>query len=169
MQIRHLNPDDAAAYRALRLEALQQHPTAYVTSYEEDASLTEQKLRERLTPCETAQTFGAFEGEQLVAIATLVRPERVRLSFRAMIVGMYVAPAYRRTGLASRLVATCIGRARELTGVEEVCLCVTAGNDGARRCYVECGFVPEYVEPRYFKYEERYYDIEWLHLPLERK
>jgi GNAT superfamily N-acetyltransferase len=167
MQIRSLTPDDSVSYRTLRLEALQQHPTAYVTSYEEDAAQTEEKLRERLTPCATAQTFGAFEGEQLVAIATLVRPERARLSFRAMIVGMYVAPLYRRTGLASRLVATCIGRARELTGVEEVGLCVTVGNDGARRCYIECGFVPEYVEPRYFKYEGGYYDIEWLRLPLK--
>ncbi len=166
MPIRPLTPDDSAAYRALRLEALQQHPTAYVTAYEEDAALSSEQLRDRLTPSDEALTLGAFEADQLVGIAALIRPARVRLNFRATIVGMYVAPAHRRTGLASRLVATCIQQARSLAGVEEVCLCVTVGNDAARQCYLVCGFVPEYVEPRYFKYEGRYYDIEWLRLPL---
>ncbi|MCI0360467.1 MAG: GNAT family N-acetyltransferase [Planctomycetaceae bacterium] len=161
-----MRPDDAAAYRALRLEALQQHPTAYVTAYEEDAALTAEQLHKRLTPSEEALTFGALDGDRLVGIGTLVRPERIRLSFRAMIVGMYVTASHRRTGLASRLVKTCIDRARSLTGVEEVCLCVTVGNDAARRTYLACGFLPEYVELRYFKYEGRYYDIEWLRLPL---
>ena len=115
-----------------------------------------------------AERRGSFvDGEQLVGIGTLVRPARVRLKYRATIVGMYVAPSHRRTGLASRLVATCLGRARELSGVEEVCLCVTAGNDAARQCYLASGFVPDYIEPRYFQYDGRYYDIEWLRLPLK--
>ena len=166
MQIRPLTLEDSAAYHAIRLAALREHPTAYVTAYEEDAALSVEQLRERLTPSETAMTFGALENEQLVAIATLVRPERIRLRFRAMIVGMYVAASHRRAGLASRLVATCVDRARSLSGAEEVCLCVTTGNEAARRCYLACGFVPDYTEPRYFKYEGRYYDIEWLRLPL---
>lgn len=165
MQIRPLTAADFATYRTIRLQALAEQPTAYVTAYEEDAALTEGQLRERLTPSETAQTFGAFEGEQLVGIGTLIRPDRVRLAFRATIVGMYVAPPYRRTGLASRLVAVCVDRARGLAGVEEVCLCVTVGNEAARRCYLACGFVPDYIEPRYFKVDGRYYDIEWLRLP----
>jgi RimJ/RimL family protein N-acetyltransferase len=166
MQIRPLTPEDATAYHALRLASLKEEPTAYVTAYEEDAALTAEQLNERLTPDATGVTFGAFDGEQLVAIATLVRPERQRLNFRTMIVGMAVAPSHRRQGLASRLVAKCIQHARSLAGVEEVCLSVTEGNEGARRCYVAAGFVPDYVEPRYFKYEGRYYDIEWLRLPL---
>jgi RimJ/RimL family protein N-acetyltransferase len=166
LHVRPLTADDAPAYRTLRLEALAQHPTAYVTTYEEDAALTTEQLRERLTPSETARTFGAFEGERLVGIGTLIRSNRVRLRFRATIVGMYVAPSHRRGGLASRLVAACVDRARELAGVEEVCLCVTEGNEAARRCYLACGFEPAYVEPRYFKHETRYYDIEWLRLPL---
>jgi len=168
MQIRPLTPADAAAYRALRLEALQESPTAYVTSYEEDAALTSEELNQRLTPSEQATTFGAFAGEELAGIGTLIRPTRARLNFRATIVGMYVAPAHRRTGMASRLVARCIGRAREMSGLDEVCLCVTVGNEAARRCYLAGGFVPDYVEPRYFKYEGQFYDIEWLKLPLDQ-
>jgi RimJ/RimL family protein N-acetyltransferase len=166
MLIRPLNAADAATYRALRLESLERYPTAYVTAYEEDAALSDEQLRERLTPCELAQTFGAFTGETLVGIGTLVRYERIRLSFRAMIVGMYVAPEHRGTGIARKLVSACVERARTLPGVEEVCLSVTVGNEAARRCYVACGFVPDYIEPRYFKLEGQYYDIEWLRFPL---
>ncbi len=166
MHIRPLAPDDATAYRTLRLQGLAEHPTAYVTAYEEDAALTDEQLRERLTPCDTAVTFGAFDGNSLQGIGTLVRPERLRLSFRAMIVGMYVAPPHRGIGLARQLVAACIDRARTLPGVEEVCLSVTVGNQAARRCYLACGFVPDYIEPRYFKLDGQYYDIEWLRLPL---
>jgi GNAT superfamily N-acetyltransferase len=166
MEIRPLVPADAAAYRTIRLQGLAEHPSAYVTAYEEDAALTEEQLYERLRPSGAAQTFGAFAGESLVGIGTLVRPERVRLRFRAMIVGMYVAPEYRGTGLARRLVDACIERARTLAGVEEVCLSITVGNEAALRCYVACGFVPDYVEPRYFKLGGRYLDIEWLRFSL---
>jgi RimJ/RimL family protein N-acetyltransferase len=166
MQIRPLTPADAAAYRTIRLQGLVEHPTAYVTAYEEDAALTEEQLRERLTPSPAAQTFGAFVGEQLVGIGTLVRYDRLRLNFRTMIVGMYVAPKYRGTGLARQLVARCFEHARTLPGVEEVCLSVTTGNEAARRCYLACGFVPDYIEPRYFKQGGKYYDIEWMTLAL---
>jgi RimJ/RimL family protein N-acetyltransferase len=167
MEIRPLGPADAAAYRTIRLQGLAECPSAYVTAYEEDAALTEEQLRERLTPSDSAQTFGAFVGQSLVGIGTLVRPERVRLNFRTLIVGMDVAPEQRGTGLARQLVAACVERARTLTGVEEVCLSVTIGNEAARRCYVACGFVPDYVEPRYFKLDGKYYDIEWLTLRLD--
>lgn len=166
MQIRPLTAADIAAYRTIRLQGLAEQPTAYVTAYEEDAALTEEQLRERLTPSPAAQTFGAFAGEQIVGIGTLVRPERLRLNFRAMIVGMYVAPEQRGTGLARRLVATCVEHARTLPGVEEVCLSVTIGNEAARRCYLACGFSPDYIEPRYFKLDGQYYDIEWMTLRL---
>lgn len=167
--IRPLQPVDFAAYRTIRLQGLAECPSAYVTAYEEDAALSDEQLRGRLAPSETAQTFGAFEDETLVGIGTLIRPERVKQRFRAMIVGMYVVPEYRGTGLARRLVAACVERARTLAGVEEVCLSVTLGNEAARRCYLACGFVADYVEPRYFKLDGRYYDIEWLTLKLSRR
>ena len=166
MEIRPLQPADAAAYRTIRLQGLAEHPSAYVTAYEEDAALTHEQLRERLTPSAAAQTFGAFAGHSLVGIGTLIRPERVKQRFRALIVGMYVVPEHRGTGLARRLVGACIERARTLAGVEEVCLSITVGNEAARRCYLACGFVPEYIEPRYFKQNGKYYDIEWLTLRL---
>ena len=43
MNIRRLGPNDATAYRTLRLRALREFPQAFTSSYEED-----EKLRPRL-------------------------------------------------------------------------------------------------------------------------
>jgi ribosomal protein S18 acetylase RimI-like enzyme len=64
------------------------------------------------------------------------------------------------------LLRECVARARVLPEVEEVCLCITVGNDAARGAYIKYGFEPDYSEPRYFKHAGEYYDIEWLRLPL---
>ena len=169
MEIRPLTAADAAIYREVRLAALREHPTAYCTDYEEEAAFSQADIENRLTPSDAATTFGAFGGERLVGIGTLIRSARLRLAFRATIVGMYVLPTQRRRGVARRLIAACLDRARKLEGVEEVCLSVTCGNDSARRTYLKCGFRPDYVEPRYFKFADSYYDLEWLRLPLQPK
>ena len=168
--IRALTPEDAAEYRELRLSALREHPTAYCTDIREESAITLEEIQTRLKPTDSAMTFGAFHEQQhkpqLVGIGTLIRPARLRLDFRAIVVGMYVRPAHRRTGIARQLLTACIDRARSLAGVEEVCLSITLGNDDSKSTYLACGFQPDYVEPRYFKFEGRYYDLEWLRLPL---
>jgi GNAT superfamily N-acetyltransferase len=166
MEICMLSADDAAVYREVRLAALRDHPTAFTTDYSEDAALSLDEFQSRLTPSDEAVSFGAFEGERLIGIATLVRPMRLRQRFRAIIAAMYVDPAHRRQGVAKELIARCIAHARTLDGLEEACLCVTVGNEGARQLYIDCGFEPDVTDPRYFKYEGRYYDLEWLRFPL---
>lgn len=165
MQIRQLTSVDAEIYRELRLAALGEHPLAYVTDLREEAALPLEEIKQRLDGT-TAATLGAFDGERLIGIATLLWTTRLRQRFRAMVVGMYVRPERRRQGLATDLLRACLERARTLPEVEEVCLCVTVGNDAARAAYIKFGFHADYVEPRYFRHAGRYYDIEWLRLPL---
>ena len=166
MNIRILTANDAPSYRELRLAALREHPEAYVTDFAEEAALSLELLQSRLSAHEAAITFGALERERLVGIGTILWSPRIRQQFRATIVGMYVDAAYRRRGVGKSLIATLLQHAREQPDVEEVCLSVTCGNDAARKLYVACGFLPEYVEPRYFKYQDRYYDLEWLAVKL---
>ena len=166
MHIRPLTPVDAAGYQALRLESLRNHPTAYCTDYAEEAALGLDAFQTRLAASESSITFGAWDGDSLVGIASLNRPTRLRQKFRATIAGMYVIPTQRRQGVAHRLLAACIDHARRQEGLEEVCLCITAGNEPARRAYEAFGFSADFVDPRYFKYDGRYYDLEWMRLPL---
>ena len=166
MQIRALTSQDAAAYQALRLESLRDHPTAYCTDHSEEAALELEAFALRLAASENSMTFGAWDKDRLVGIASLNRPTRLRQRFRATIAGMYVVPACRRQGVASELLAACIERARQQAGLEEVCLCITVGNEPARRAYEAFGFQADFIDPRYFKYEGRYYDLEWMRLLL---
>jgi RimJ/RimL family protein N-acetyltransferase len=164
--LRVLTPDDAPAYREVRLTALRDHPEAYCTDEAEDAALSWDALRERLTPGATGMTFGALADHKLVGIASLVFFTRARLKFRALVAGMYVAPAHRRQGVATSLLAAAVDEARRHTEIEEVCLCVTRGNDTAREVYLAAGFTTTSIDPRYFKYNGRYYDLEWFTLNL---
>jgi RimJ/RimL family protein N-acetyltransferase len=59
----------------------------------------------------------------------------------AELVALYVAPSYRGSGLADRLIAEGLAWATE-HGFERVQLYVTAGNQAAHACYQRCGFVP---------------------------
>lgn len=167
MNTRVLTTCDVAAYRELRLAALREHPTAFATDLAEEQALPLEECQKRLEEGAPGMTFGAFDGERLVGIGTLLRNTRVRQRFRATIVGMYVTPAWRRRGVARELLNACVERARTLPEIEEVCLCITVGNDAARRVYVEFGFQPEFFEPRSFKHEGSYYDLEWMRLPLQ--
>jgi ribosomal protein S18 acetylase RimI-like enzyme len=124
-----------------------------------------EEIRKRLAG-ETSVTLGAFADGRLVGIGTLLWTSRLRQRFRATVVGMYVLPQRRRQGIATELLRECVARARKLPEVEEVCLCITVGNDNARDAYIKFGFEPDYIEPRYFKHAGKYYDIEWLRFPL---
>lgn len=167
MQIRKLTVDDTPAYRELRLAALRDHPLAFTTDYREEVGLSIDEFRARLAN-ETIVTFGAFDAGQLVGLGTLLRAFRLKQQFRATIVGMYVVPTHRGQGIARQLLAACVEHARGVAEIEEVCLCVTEGNDAARRVYIEFGFQAEFMEPRHFKHEGRYFGLEWFRFPLRQ-
>ena len=48
MNIRELGEEDASAYRVLRLRALKEHPTAFVSSYEEHKDWPLETFAQRL-------------------------------------------------------------------------------------------------------------------------
>jgi ribosomal protein S18 acetylase RimI-like enzyme len=59
----------------------------------------------------------------------------------AELVALYVAPPYRGSGLADRLIAEGLAWATD-HGFERVQLYVTASNQAAHACYRRCGFAP---------------------------
>src|SRR5690349_1819929 len=91
ISIRVLTPADAKAYRAIRLEALQQEPDAFASSYEEESSRPK-IFRERLEGRFGGTTFGAFAAEEIVGTAGGVREDRLKTRHRLLLVGVYVRP-----------------------------------------------------------------------------
>jgi hypothetical protein len=67
--IRALTSVDAAAFIALRLRGLREQPSAFASSYEEEAALPLVEIERRLEPRANAVVFGAFDGPSLIAVA----------------------------------------------------------------------------------------------------
>ena len=153
LTLRPLLTEDAAAYRAIRLEALRAHPDAFSASYEAEAAQPLDFFVERLAG---GVVFGGFLGDTLVGVAGFRTQTNPKLAHKGFLWGMYVRPEARGTGLARRLVEAVLAHARGR--VELVQLTVVAGNAVARRLYASAGFTPYGLESRALKVDGRYLD-----------
>lgn len=162
--IRRVTPDDAEASRNLRLQALQDHPEAFGSSYEEAQHLTVEDFAKRLT---NGVTLGAFEGEVHVGTIYVAVNSRIKTRHQAYIHAMYVAPEARGKGIGAQLIQTALDYLRENEPqVEDVLLSVAVGNAAAKALYEKMGFVAWGIHPRALKLGERYVDLEEMILHL---
>lgn len=168
MTIRILQPEDAEQYVALRLEALQQNPEAFLTTYEE--MMQDQNMQEtwkaRLTPSPDAFTMGAFLGGSLVGVCTLIRESHRKLRHKASVVAVYFTPAHRGKGGAKHLLSRLIEKARELEGLEQLSLTVASNNEPARQLYLSLGFTRYGTEKNALKHEGVYQDEDYMAMRL---
>ena len=158
--IRRLGPDDAGAYRSLRLRALREHPDAFTSSFEEESAKAVEWSAQRLAEsAERPNDFflGAFKEDGLWGMLGLQGRYRAKERHNATVVGMYVAPelAHQRAGLA--LVRELVHQARAREGLEQLDLTVTTGNDRAQAIYARCGFTVYGILPDAIKVQGRYY------------
>lgn len=139
--IRPLRPADIGPYRALRLRALRQEPTAFASSPEDELQLPVETVESRLQQTQSQVMFGGFQGEALVGLSGLLRERRSKMAHKAWIVSFYVAPEARRRGLGRRLLEATLEHARSMPGLRQVNLGVNADNVAARQLYESMGFV----------------------------
>ena len=162
LEIRRLRPDEAAAFRALRLEALDRDMLTFASDPAEEAAKPERWFVERIEE----GVFGALVGGRLVGIAGYSRHPGAKQRHKAQLYGMYLHPDHRRQGLAGKLVAAVIEHARG-DGAEILLLASNAGNTAAIRLYELAGFRQYGVEPRALKQPDGSYTDDALYwLPL---
>lgn len=165
--IRPLVPDDVPALIPLRREALESAPLAFGSSPEDDGrGGSEAYMRASLADGDAAAVIGAFDGDRLVGMVGVIREPQAKARHRAYIWGMYVTPAYRRSGVGAALVAGAVERARGWDGVVQVGLSATDAAEGAARLYERVGFREWGREPRALCWEgvfvgERHYVLEF--------
>lgn len=157
MEIRLLTTADVDQYVKIRLQALQESPAAFATSFEEEKYTALQKYEVR---------FQSPSGGNLVGVVTLIREERIKTRHRANIVAMYVAPERRGSGVGKALIGTAIEQAQQLEGIEQIYLSVVTNNKQARKLYTSLGFVPYSLEKHALKLDGTYYDEEHMVLFL---
>ena len=144
--IRELAASDAAAFQALRLEALLECPSAFSSSHEEERDLPLDDVARRIVARPEGCVLGAFVKAQLVGIVGLRREQQRKLSHKAFIWGMFVAPHSRKSGIGRSLVSLALARAARMPGVRQVNLGVNAANSAALALYEGLGFEPFGVE-----------------------
>jgi ribosomal protein S18 acetylase RimI-like enzyme len=152
MEIRPLGDADAATYWNLRLEALQSEPFAFGKAAEEHQATPMEVTagRFRATSGENF-TLGAFEGEELIGIATFMRETGVKERHKGRIYGVYVTVSQRGKGVGDALMAALLKRARENPGLEQILLAVATGQTAAGQLYRKFGFKVYGTEPRALK------------------
>ncbi len=137
-RVRRLAPSDWELLRRLRLEALQESPAAFGSTFEREVAFDEALWRSRL---ETSAYFVAETATEAIGMACAVRlvdpdsdsPPTMEL------VSMWVAPQHRRFGAGARLVAAVLDHARA-EGEPLVGLWVAGGNEAAESFYRAAGF-----------------------------
>jgi ribosomal protein S18 acetylase RimI-like enzyme len=163
LDLRILGPEDAGAFRALRLEALERHPCAFAAAHDEESGQSAADIAERLT---AQAVFGGFVDGALVGVAGFATPALAKKRHKGLLWGVYVSPSRRGHGLGRALVAQVIEHARGR--VAQLHAAVVTGNAAACGLYRDLGFVTYGIEPRALKVDERYFDQELMVLVLDR-
>ena len=166
MNIRLLEPKDAEDYYYLRLEALRNHPDSFGSSYEEESTQTLQKFKENFTTSSHTFIYGAFEGNELVGMVTLLRECSLKLKHRATLAAMYTSPKKRGCGIGKALLNRAIEKAHSVKELEQIYLTVSTTNIAAKNLYSAMDFEVFGYEKNALKYKNIYYDEEHMVLFL---
>lgn len=160
MQIVPITAAHALVFKAVRLRALQESPTAFGSTYAQESQLSDEAWIERVKAWGMTQAgYLAMEGDDARGMIAVFPEEQE--PWRAQIVSMWVAPECRGTGLGRALIDTVKAYAAA-RGYRELRLHVTSNNARAIRFYLRNGFgktgrtEPYPNDPALFEYEMAY-------------
>lgn len=136
MIIRRATDSDWLVVKAIRLQALQDAPLAFASTYDREAVFTDDVWRSRIA--ESAQ-FLALDGDRVTGTATGYVDPAAPIDVH--LVAMFVVPEDRGRGCAGLLVDAVVEDARH-RGFARVVLDVVETNTAARAAYVRYGFRP---------------------------
>jgi RimJ/RimL family protein N-acetyltransferase len=156
--IRPAQEADAQAFRALRLEALHNHPEAFSADYSVNFSQPATFWTDRLRSLgNEGMIFFAVHTEKLIAMTGILRGNSPKSRHSANIWGVYVQPEWRGLRIADAMINQCIEWAREHE-IKIIKLGVVTTNTAAIRCYERCGFQVYGTEPQAFYTNDTMYD-----------
>jgi GNAT superfamily N-acetyltransferase len=135
VDVTELHRSQSSTLRSMRLEALRDAPSAFVTTLEAERGRPSDYWEEQF---DLATWVIAQHGARTVGIAALLRPDPASPSCR-FIESVWVEPEYRGHGVLRQMLDHLEGRAKE-GDATELRLWVLDTNESAERAYVKLGF-----------------------------
>ena len=139
--IRRIRIGEARLFSELRLAALKESPTAFLTTYESARQRSPESWSEQANTTAAGRdraTFFAFSDDLAVGIAAIYRDGEK--TGDGELLQVWVAPEFRGGEVARPLLDTAL-RWSEANGFRRVWARVTPGNERALAFYRKCGFV----------------------------
>jgi ribosomal protein S18 acetylase RimI-like enzyme len=139
VSVEKLSPSLAKEFKTARLSALQDTPTAFTGTYSEESRLSDEDWIHRAAAWSSGRSTCYLGMAGAAPCGIIAGKGDDRDPQRAYVLSMWVAPAYRRTGLGSRLMRAVESWAEDL-GFRELRLLVTSNNKTAQHFYKRGGF-----------------------------
>lgn len=165
MAVRFLTPDDAAEYRAVRIEALDERPAAFGSLAGDEPD--ERETATRLAKSDDHCFFGAFEAGRLVGILRASHYAAPNEKHRVYLAGFFVRTAFRRRGHGNGSLRAALDWSVADPIVRRINLNVVTGRCAAIRLYEHFGFVTCGIEREAFSCDGRYYDEQLMTLAVQ--
>lgn len=167
MIVKKLTKYNAEDYRQIRLEALDKNPDSFGTTYQEEAIKTIEQFQARIPVDNNNFILGCFEDKNLIGIVAFQQESRIKLRHKAYISSMYVQEKYREKGIGKLLLNELIERAKTIKDVEILLLDIVKSNFLAKPLYLSLGFQIYGTEKRAYKYNNQYFDLEFMCLHIK--
>ncbi|ACO47206.1 GNAT family N-acetyltransferase [Deinococcus deserti] len=167
LQVRLLDTADAAVYREVRLSALRSDPLAFLTTADEFAARSLDSVADRLTPSDTATSFGAFLDGHLVGLLTLAREKPAIFAHRVNVFGVSVLSSARGRGCGDALMRAALTQAMTWAGVTSLHLAVMDTQHAARRLYERHGFTVWGTQPDAVRRDGQVLSEHWMWRALQ--
>lgn len=158
------------AFLTLRLNALRQHPEAFVPTWEEERAVNPATMASRFRNDWVGGgsfILGVWIQGRLVGAIAIRRWPRVKQRHKANVWLLFIEADLRCQGIGRYLLEAAISRCRNDGEVELLHLSVSTESAEARRLYAEAGFRSYGIEPRALRLDDRYVDVELMALEID--
>lgn len=161
MRIIRLDPSRWQESKALRLEALQNDPSAFGSAYEDevqfDDAVWQHRAQSSFEGHGNITLFGEVDGK-LIGMIGFGWTDRIKMRHVASVYGVYLTPSARGKGKASIMLTAVLDEIRQISHIEKVSLSVTAGQDAALALYKKFSFKIVGTVRKDIKISDTYYD-----------
>lgn len=157
--VRRLTKNDANDFFNLRLESLQECPSNFLSSYDEE-KITGRSFFENLLASDDNKNviFAAFIKNKMIGSIGIYQEKAIKAAHKCNVWGMYVQANYRKHAVGKQLLESAIHHAKEKMHCLIMNLSVETNNIAAKNLYETYGFKIWGTETKAMRIDQRFYD-----------